>query len=43
MLSQVGKEARQVYKMLSWAAEGDEKKFDKVTEVFQAYCEPKNQ
>lgn len=28
MLSHAGKEAREVYKMLPWAAEGDEKKFD---------------
>ena len=32
MLSHARKEAREVYKMLPWAAEGDDKKFDKVTE-----------
>jgi len=40
MLSRGGKEAREVYKTLLWAAEGDEKKFNKVIAVFKAYCEP---
>ena len=41
MLSHAGKEAREVYKTLPWAAEGDDKKFDKVTKAFRAYCEPR--
>ena len=40
MLSHAGKEAREVYKMLLWAAKGDEKKFNKVITVFKLYCEP---
>ena len=30
-----------MYKTLPWAAEGDDKKFDKVIKAFQAYCEPR--
>jgi len=41
MLSHAGKEAREVYKTLPWATEGDKKKFDKVIAVFKAYCEPR--
>ena len=41
MLSHAGKEAREVYKTLPWAAEGDEKKFNKVIAAFKAYCEPR--
>ena len=41
MLSHAGKEAREVYKTLPWAATGDDKKFDKVTKVFQDYCKPR--
>ena len=41
MLSHAGKEAREVYKTLPWAATGDDKKFDKVTKAFQDYCEPR--
>jgi len=41
MLSHAGKEAREVYKTLPWAAEGDNKKFDKVIAAFKAYCEPR--
>ena len=40
MLSHTGKEAREVYKTLPWAATGDDKKVDKVTKPFQDYCEP---
>ena len=40
MLSHAGKEAREVYKTLPWANEGDNKKFDKVIAAFKAYCEP---
>ena len=40
MLSHAGKEAREVYKTLPWAAEGDDKKFAKVIAAFRAYCEP---
>lgn len=39
MLSYAGKEAREVYKTLQWAAVGDDKKFTKVITAFQAYCE----
>jgi len=35
MLSHAGKEAREVYKILAWAAEGDKDKFDKVLEVLK--------
>ena len=41
MLSHAGKEAREVYKTLPWAAEGDDKKFEKVITAFRAYCEPR--
>jgi len=37
MLSHAGKEAREVYKTLVWAAEGDKDKFDKVLEVFERF------
>ena len=39
MLSHAGKEAREAYKTLPWAAEGDDKKFAKVTTGFRTYCE----
>ena len=39
MLSHAGKEAREVYKTLPWAAEGDDKKFAKVITAFRTYCE----
>ena len=35
MLSHVGREARELYKTLPWAAEGDDKKFNKVLEAFE--------
>ena len=40
MLSHVGKEEREVYKMLPWMTEGDAKKFNKVIAAFKAYCKP---
>ena len=41
MLSHAGKEAREVYKTLPWATNGDDKKFDKVIEAFRSYCSPR--
>ena len=41
MLSHAGKEARDVYKMLPWDADGDNKKFDKVLAAFRKYCSPR--
>ena len=41
MLSHAGKEARDVYKMFEWAAEGGDKKFEKVLEAFQRFCSPR--
>ena len=41
MLSHAGKEAREVYKTLPWATNGDDKKFDKVIEAFRNYCSPR--
>ena len=38
MLLHTGKEARELYKTLLWAAEGDENKFDKVLEAFEEFC-----
>ena len=38
MLSHVGKEARELYKTFQWTSEGDQNKFDKVTEAFRKYC-----
>ena len=40
MLSYAGKEAREVYKTLTWAADGDKDKFDKVVEAFEHFCSP---
>jgi len=40
MLSHAGKEAREICKTIPWAANGDDQKFDKVIEGFQAYCKP---
>ena len=40
MLSHAGREARDVYKTLPWAADGDDKKFDKVLEAFERFCTP---
>ena len=37
MLSHAGKEARELYKTLPWAAEGDEKKFDKVQRLLKSF------
>jgi len=41
MLTHVGKEAWEVYKMLPWQEEGDKKKFNKVLEAFQRFCAPR--
>ena len=38
MLSHAGREARELYKTLPWAAEGDDKKFNKVLEAFERFC-----
>ena len=35
MLSHAGREARELYKTLPWAAEGNDKKFNKVLEAFE--------
>ena len=40
MLSHAGKEARELYKTLAWAADGDKDKFDKVVEAFECFCSP---
>ena len=40
MLSHAGREAREVFKTLPWATEGDNKKFDKVLEAFETFCSP---
>ena len=40
MLSHSGKEAREVYKTLAWAVDGDKDKFDKVVEAFERFCSP---
>ena len=39
MLSHAGKEAREVYKTLAWAA-GDKNKFNTVLEAFGRFCSP---
>ena len=41
MLSHASKEARDIYKTLEWASEGDQNKFNKVMEAFQRYCSPR--
>ena len=38
MLSHAGREARELYKTLTWAAEGDDTKFNKVLEAFERLC-----
>ena len=40
MLSHAGKDARELYKTLPWAEDGDEKKFTKVLEAFEQFCTP---
>jgi len=40
MLSHARNEVREVYKILPWAAKGDEKKFNKVIAAFKAYSKP---
>ena len=41
MLSYAGKEAREIYKTLSWTTGADANKFTKVCEAFQNYCSPR--
>jgi len=41
MLTHAGKQAREIYKTLQWAAEGDEMKFNKVQKAFRDYCHPR--
>ena len=40
MLSDASREAREVFKTLPWATDGDDKKFDKVLEAFDKFCSP---
>ena len=40
MLSHAGKDAREVYKTLTWTEDGDNNKFDKVLEAFERFCLP---
>ena len=40
MLSHAGKDAREVYKTLTWTKDGDNNKFDKVLEAFERFCLP---
>jgi len=40
MLSHAGKDAREVYKTLTWAEDGDQNKFDKVLEAFECFFSP---
>lgn len=40
MLSHAGKDAREVYKTLTWTEDGDKDKFDKVLEAFERFCSP---
>ena len=40
MLSHAGKEAREIYKTLTWREDGDKDKFDKVLEAFERFCLP---
>ena len=42
MLSHAGKDAREVFKTLPWAAVGDDQKFDKVLEAFERCTPQKN-
>ena len=41
MLTHAGKHAREIYKTLQWAEDGDKKKFDKVQKAFRDYCQPR--
>ena len=38
MLSHAAREARELYTTLTWVAEGDDKKFNKVLEAFERFC-----
>ena len=38
MLSHASKDAREVYKTLPWAEDGDKNKFDKVLKAFERFC-----
>ena len=40
MLSHAGKDAREVYKTLTWTEDDDKNKFDKVLEAFERFCSP---
>ena len=40
MISHTRKDARELYKTLSWKEEGDEKKSKKVLEAFGEFCSP---
>jgi len=39
MLTHAGKQAREIYKMLRWAEDGDNMKFNKVPKGFRDYCQ----
>ena len=41
MVSLANKEARDIYRMFNWRANGDQNKLDKVLEAFQRYCSPR--
>ena len=40
ILSHAGREVTEVFKTLLWAADGDDKKFDKVLKTFDKFCSP---
>lgn len=40
MLSHASREAREVYKMLPWDAEGNDRKFFQVRKAFERFCFP---
>ena len=40
MLSHAGKDAKEVYKTLTWAEDGDQNKLDEVLDAFQHFCSP---
>ena len=42
-VSHAGREAREVFKTLPWAADGDDEKFDKVVEEFDKFCSPQKE
>ena len=41
LLHCIGKQGREIYNTFTWSADGDEMKFGKVIEKFDAYCEPR--